>query len=289
MALVGRRTRGVRRGAGGCVLATAVAVKPFWESPAHDRVPYWLRSRLMGARQHIENLTAAYPGWPWVIDAFCCQGGASMGLFKAGFLPFGIDTDPAALKRYPFPCVEADVIAWLPLLIELLNPVAVLGSPPCQDYTDAQVIQGREHPRLIKPFRQLVIASGLPYWIENVGGAVRKGALRPDVRLCGLMFGLKTDRHRYFETNFPVLAPAHPVGPRGREDHTDMPKTKMGRPFREGELRQYIGNFSGVPEAIDDLGVPWMNRDGMRECIPPAYGEYLGKALASWIGLGAFA
>lgn len=261
-------------------------MRPFWESPAHGRVPYWLRSRLMDAWQQIRKLTTEYPDRPWVIDAFCCQGGASMGLFKAGFLPFGIDSDPAALKRYPFPAVEADAIAWLPLLIELLNPVAAGGSPPCQAWSAAQVIQGREHPELIAPFRELVQAAGLPYWIENVGGAARRGLLGPSpVRLCGLMFGLKTDRHRYFETNFPVEVPAHPVGPAGREDHTDMPKTKMGRPFRDGELRQYVGNFHGVAAAREDLGVPWMNRDGVRECIPPAYGEYLGRELALYLGL----
>lgn len=261
-------------------------MRPHWESPAHDRIPYWLRSRMMDAWQQIKRLLAEYPGRPWVIDAFSCQGGASAGLFAAGFLPIGLDLDEKHLKRYPYPSIQCDVIDWLPLLIEVYAPVAVVGSPPCQAHSDAQVIQGREHPQLIAPFRDSVQASGLPYWIENVGGAARRGVLGPSpLRLCGLMFGLKTDRHRYFETNFPVEVPAHPVGPLGREDHSDMPKTKMGRPFREGELRQYVGNFHGVGLAREDLGVPWMNRDGVRECIPPAYGEYLGRELALYLGL----
>lgn len=223
---------------------------------------------------------------PIAIDAFCCQGGASAGLVRAGFRVIGIEKDEdeqgrplGHLKRYPFPYVRGDVFEVLPELIQHFRPSLIAGSPPCQADTDAQVIQNREHPKLIAPFRELVVSSGLPYWIENVGGAVRKGNLRPDVRLCGLMFGLKTDRHRYFETNFPVETPPHPVGPRGREDHADIPKTKMGRPFQDDELRQYIGNFSGVSAAIADLGVPWMNRDGVRECIPPVYGEYLGTQL----------
>lgn len=228
------------------------------------------------------------PGYytrPVVIDAFCCQGGASAGLVRAGFRVIGIDQDAAHLKRYPFESVHGDVLEIMPALLKTAGVVAGVGSPPCQADTDAQVIQNREHPQLIPPFREIVEASGLPYWIENVGGAVRKGNLRPDVRLCGLMFGLKTDRHRYFETNFPVEVPPHPVGPRGREDHTDMPKTKMGRPFRDGELRQYVGNFHGVAAAREDLGVPWMNRDGVRECIPPAYAEHLGRELALYLGL----
>lgn len=266
-------------------------MRPPWESPAHDRAPYWLRSRMMDAWQQIKRMTAEYGARPLVIDSFCCQGGASAGLFAAGFLPLGLDLDEhegrplGHLKRYPFPSIRCDVIEWLPLLIEVFQPVAAPGSPPCQADTDAQVIQNREHPQLIAPFREIVEASNLPYWIENVGGAVRKGKLRSDVRLCGLMFGLKTDRHRYFEMNFPVEVPPHPVGPAGREDHSDMPKTKMGRPFREGELRQYVGNFHGVGLAREDLGVPWMNRDGVRECIPPAYGEHLGRELALYLGL----
>lgn len=257
-----------------------------WESTIWARVPYWLRSRLVDSWLRLREWVERFPDWPVVIDAFCCEGGASMGLYEAGFIPFGVDLDPDDLKvldRYPFPSIQADVIEWLPLLLEFIQPAAVVGSPPCQAETDAQVIQNREHPRLIAPFREVVVASGLPYWIENVGGAVKKGNLRPDVRLCGLMFGLKTDRHRYFELNFPVTIPEHPVGPRKYEDHRDMAKTKMGRTFVEGELRQYVGNFRGPVEARLDLRTPWMSRRGMAECIPPDYGLHLGKYLLAHV------
>jgi DNA (cytosine-5)-methyltransferase 1 len=217
---------------------------------------------------------------PVVVDGFSCQSGASAGFERAGFRTIGIEINPKMAKRSPFEVVVGDVLEVFPELVARYNPVAVGGSPPCQRWTDAQVIQNNEHPDLITPFRELVQPLGLPYWIENVRGAVRAGALRPDVRLCGLMFGLETDRHRYFETSFPVQAPPHPVGPRGLEDHRDMPKTKMGRPFVAGQLRQYVGNFHGVALAREDLGVPWMNRDGVRECIPPAYGEHIGRQLA---------
>jgi DNA (cytosine-5)-methyltransferase 1 len=228
---------------------------------------------------------AEYYGRPVVVDAFCCQGGASSGLVKAGFRVIGIEKNAGHLKRYPYEFVQGDVLAVLPAVLQQFRPVAVGGSPPCQRYSDTQVIQGNEHPDLIAPFRELVEASGLPYWIENVGGAVKQGELRADLRLCGLMFGLKTDRHRFFETNFPVTEPPHPVGPEGREDHRDMPKTKMGRKFVEGELRQYVGNFHGPDLARLDLGVPWMTREAVSECIPPAYGEFIGEQLALHLGL----
>jgi DNA (cytosine-5)-methyltransferase 1 len=64
-----------------------------------------------------------------------------------------------------------------------------------------------------------------------------------------------------------------------------MPKTKMGRPFVDGELRQYVGNFHGPAAARVDLGVPWMNRDGIRECIPPIYAEYVGRQLLAHLNL----
>lgn len=224
------------------------------------------------------------PGYwerPVVVDAFSCEGGMSAGFVRAGFRVIGIEKDEdergrslGHIKRYPFEVVQGDVLEILPEVIAEYGAVAAGGSPPCQADSDAQVIQKRNHPQLIAPFRELVVASGLPYWIENVGGAVKKGKLRPDVMLCGLMFDppLKTDRHRWFETNFLVLQPEHP-------DHAGMPKTKMGRTFADGALRQYVGNFKDPAAAREDLGVPWMSRRGIAECIPPVYGEHVGTWL----------
>ncbi|MFB6600730.1 methyltransferase domain-containing protein [Streptomyces diastaticus] len=62
--------------------------------------------------------------------------------------------------------------------------------------------------------------------------------------------------------------PDHPA-------HT-VPQAKMGRPIPPGHYGHYVGNFSGVDRARHVLGVPWMNRDGIRECIPPAYAAWVG-------------
>ncbi|MGW3916039.1 SAM-dependent methyltransferase, partial [Streptomyces sp. NPDC005070] len=45
-----------------------------------------------------------------------------------------------------------------------------------------------------------------------------------------------------------------------------------------GHYGQFVGNFSGVDLARRVMGVPWMNRDGIRECIPPAYTRHIGTA-----------
>lgn len=104
--------------------------------------------------------------------------------------------------------------------------------------------------------------------IENVAGAVAK--LRGPVLLCGPMLGVETYRHRYFEPGggLTLPQPDHPA-------HT-VPQAKMGRPIPPGHYGHYVGNFSGVAAARQILGVPWMNRDGIRECIPPAYANWVG-------------
>ncbi|MFD0032711.1 hypothetical protein ACFVJK_31470 [Streptomyces sp. NPDC127172] len=82
---------------------------------------------------------------------------------------------------------------------------------------------------------------------------------------------------------FTLEQPAHAT-------HT-VPQAKMGRPVPPGHYGQFVGNFSGVQDARDILGVPWMNRDGIRECIPPAYAKWIGRAalasLAPVLGVAA--
>jgi DNA (cytosine-5)-methyltransferase 1 len=120
---------------------------------------------------------------------------------------------------------------------------------------------------VIAPTRDMLQATGKPYVIENVPGA----PLRDPVLLCGAMFGLRTYRHRLFEANWPLRAPEHP-------SHT-APQAKMGRPVGPGEFGQFIGNYSGAALAREVMGMPWANRDGIREAIPPAYTEHAGRQL----------
>lgn len=202
---------------------------------------------------------------PRLLDLFCCQGGAAKGYTDAGFDVTGVDKDPQ--PRYPFRFVQADAIAFV--LEHGAEFDFIHGSPPCQHDTDCQRIRGNDHPDLIGPTRTALETVGRPWVMENVGGAVAK--LRGPVMLCGIMLGLRVYRHRYFETGggFTLPQPEHPA-------HT-VPQAKMGRPVPPGHYGQYVGNFSGVQQARDILEVPWMNRDGIRECIPPAYSEHIGR------------
>lgn len=202
---------------------------------------------------------------PRLLDLFCCQGGAAKGYAEAGFDVTGIDIAPQ--PRYPYRFVQAEAVAFVR---EHGGDFDVIhASPPCQHYSRAQKIQHRTHPDLIDPTRAALEATGRPWVIENVEEAAAQ--LRDPVTMCAAAFGMRTYRHRLFETRgFTFTPPQHPAH--------QAPLTKMGRPRAAGHFAHYVGNFSGVAEARTDMSVPWMNRDGIRECIPPTYTQWIGTA-----------
>ncbi|WP_438314503.1 SAM-dependent methyltransferase [Streptomyces sp. HUAS TT3] len=200
-----------------------------------------------------------------VLDVYCCQGGAGQGYADAGFDVTGVDITPQ--PRYPLAFHQGDAIDFIRAHGAGFD--FIHASPPCQHYSRTQKIRHRTHPDLIAPTRAALEATGRPWVIENVEEA--RTELRNPVVLCAAAFGMRTYRHRLFETGggFTLTPPPHPA-------HT-APLTKMGRPRRPGEFAHYVGNFSGVQDARDDMRVPWMNRDGIRECIPPAYTRWIGE------------
>ncbi|WP_433057072.1 hypothetical protein [Dactylosporangium sp. CS-033363] len=204
------------------------------------------------------------PGRPRLLDLYCCAGGAGMGYHLAGFDVVGVDINPQ--PRYPFEFHRADALEFLAAHGHEFD--AVHASPPCQAYTLAQRIQGRNHPDLITATRAALVAAGRPWAIENVEGA----PLHDPIMLCGAMFsGLAVYRHRLFETSSAIGQPQHPL-------HA-APLRKMGRPPQPGDFMHVVGNFSGVAHARRAMGIDWMVRDELREAIPPAYTTWLGQQL----------
>lgn len=208
---------------------------------------------------------------PRLLDLFCCQGGASAGYVAAGFDVVGVDINPQ--PHYPYPFYQGGALSYLMNHGHEFD--ALHASPPCQAFTLCQRIQGNEHPDWITPTREAFIETGKPWIIENVEGA----PLIDPVMLCGEMFGLRTYRHRLFESNLPLTAPDHPEHARRT--------TKMGRPVADGENMHIVGNFTGVDLARQIMEMPWASRDGLREAIPPAYTEFLGAQLLEQIGRAA--
>ena len=207
---------------------------------------------------------------PVLIDLYCGAGGSGVGYKRAGFDVIGVDN--VKQPRYPFPMWTGDAIQFLDYLIQTRglwpNLRAIHASPPCQAFSGAQRIRDRAHPDLIGPTRERLEEIGLPYVIENVPGA----PLHDPIMLCGTMFPpMRTYRHRLFEANFELSAPPH-----GKHVHK---QAKMGRAPKDGEWIQVVGHFSGVPYARKAMGIDWMVRNELKEAIPPAYTEYVGREL----------
>lgn len=191
-----------------------------------------------------------------------------MGYNRAGFNVTGVDINPQ--PKYPFRFVQGDALDYVKSHGHEYD--AIHASPPCQAYSHLTPEQSREnHERMIPAVRDLLKATGKPYVIENVAGARKE--LESPVMLCGSMFGLRTQRHRFFETSFSVT-------PAGQCDHSVLPllvttasKASRQRRFALGMQPKSVKN---APEAY---GIDWMGFSELKEAIPPAYTEYIGKQL----------
>lgn len=224
-----------------------------------------------------------------VLDLFCCEGGASEGYRRAGFLVYGVDNDPRALRRYPFPKHCGDALAVMRTLlaggaVDFTHPDGtvewltltdfdvVAGSPPCQAYSITANMPGaggaEKFPALVPDVRELFVATGLPYVIENVPGAPM---LNP-VMLCGRAYGLGSARHRLFESNVWLMSAGCACG-----RHSGIPICGHGAP---SSYRRRTGHSPQMSERKAAIDAPeWMTRDGLRESIPPAYTQHIGEQL----------
>ncbi len=217
---------------------------------------------------------------PVILDVFCGAGGCSVGYHQAGFDVVGVDLHPQ--PRYPFEFHQADALEYL-ATADLTGFDAIHASPPCQAYSAANNIHQRtDHPDLIDATRGALLATGLPYVIENVPGA----PLRNPYLLCGRAFGLGVKRHRLFETPIAMLVPQCPVGHPGDWvmvfGHTVLGRTPtLGRTAKDGPI--FRRPHLGVERGRAAMGIDWMNRDELSQAIPPAFTAHIGAALADHI------
>jgi DNA (cytosine-5)-methyltransferase 1 len=204
------------------------------------------------------------------LDLFCGVGGATRGLQLAGFHVTGIDHVPQ--PRY---CGDAFVCcdALLPPF-RLSEFDLVWASPPCQAYSVlAAMHPGRIYPDLVADTRTMLQLGARHWVIENVPGAplLEQNHLdgRCGVLLCGTMFGLGVERgelrrHRIFESSFPIGQPVC--------RHKRRAVGVYGHGGRSGKHRMLYRK-----EAAEAMQMPWSDRDGMTQAIPPAYSEWIGK------------
>jgi DNA (cytosine-5)-methyltransferase 1 len=216
---------------------------------------------------------------PRLLDLFCCAGGAAKGYELAGFEVVGIDIAPQ--PNYPFEFIQADALEF-----PLDGFAAAHASPPCQLFTPYQRTGNvGEYPDLIEPTRERLKASGLPYVIENVTGA----PLHAPTLICGSMFDPPMDiqRHRLFETNWPLAAPAWPCrhklwGPDRFPGGRSKERTGSSRGRVRGTIE--IGSWD-IPLAVQQraMGIDWTTLRELSEAIPPAYTEFIGRQLMAEI------
>jgi DNA (cytosine-5)-methyltransferase 1 len=226
---------------------------------------------------------------PLLLDLFCCAGGASTGYARAGFTVVGVDIEPQ--PRYPFRFVQMNALTALDILLAngyiyvagfgavwLEGIDAIAASPPCQGYSVTKSVNknASSYPLLIPDVRNRLIATGLPYIIENVEGA-RKEMVNP-VTLCGSQFGLRSDfngenaylrRHRLFETNW-LLPEAGP------HDHSGYAFPVFGH-GPGGSQNPHLRGKGAAAMARQLMGIDWMRRHELDESIPPVYTEFIGN------------
>lgn len=198
------------------------------------------------------------------LDLFCGAGGASMGLYQAGFDVVGVDCEHQL--NYPFKFVQKNVFDLKMKWIRKFD--LVWASPPCQAFTAYKRNQDHvgEYPDLIMDVRELLKNAGVWYVIENIPGA----SLRKFVKLCGSSFGLDIQRHRIFESNFWI----QPV----RCKH-GWQKPRFPCATNRNNLRKTveIGVWRIPLETQQNaMGIHWMSVEELSQAVPPAYAKYIG-------------
>jgi DNA (cytosine-5)-methyltransferase 1 len=211
-------------------------------------------------------------------DLYCCAGGAGKGYLDSGFDVTGYDI--VDRPRYPSRFVQADAIETLKRILAgeiVVN--AIHASPPCQAKCTLTKGTNKHLSPTYDDFydetRELMEATGLPGVIENPSA-------RPDVVLCGEMFGLGVLRHRNIElvnwtTDFTYK--------RDHRKHRGRVRGIRHGVWYDGPYVAAYGNGGGkatVPEMQEAMGIHWTDvREELTEAIPPAYTRWIGERLAA--------
>lgn len=203
-----------------------------------------------------------------LLDLYCKAGGAGMGYHRAGFEVTGVDIE--FQKNYPFEFIQADAIEYVKQYGHLYD--AIHASPPCQKYQKLNKSKHSLHPDLIIPTRIALKKTGKPYSLENVPDA--RHLLESPVMLCGTMFGLNIQRHRYFELYPEFCFMTYPC-------KHDSPELVLisGCSRRKGQKRiEYSKN-----EKVKAIQIDWMSVNELDQAIPPAYTEFIGSYFINYL------
>lgn len=228
-----------------------------------------------------------------ILDAYCGAGGVARGLVRAGWTVVGVDTDPSRLREYPYAHYLGDALEYIYNHGHQFD--AIWASPDCRGYsrgTAALPDRLDRYDRQIAAVRDVIQEVGRPYVIENVEDA--RGELVTPSLLCGRMFGLAAvddddtdlvlDRHRLFETNWPLIVPEHLP-----HDRALQVAGVYGGARRDKVEARQVRRGGYVPANVDvladlmGLARGEMSEAAMFKAIPPAYSHLIGTQLMEWV------
>lgn len=215
-----------------------------------------------------------------MVDFFCCQGGCSRGYMDSGLFESVVGVDINPQPRYPYEFIQGDAMELMADKDFMSRFDFAHASPPCQGYSALKYMTTTDHPELVPQTRALLARSGKPWVIENVVGAPITDALM----LCGTMFGLKTRRHRLFETSTGFIFPPASCSCRGKRVKDYALKRQLGKNIissweNGAELLDITGHEFKVDQASEVMGIDWMTGKGLSQAIPPVYTEYIARQM----------
>lgn len=202
------------------------------------------------------------------LDLFCKAGGASWGYYLAGFDVTGVDIDPQPNYPDELEFVQADAFEFVREHGREFD--LITASPMCRDHTSLTSVAGMTGTGWqLAVIRDELIRINKPWVIENVPGA----PMRPDVRLCAdAHFGLRTVRHRWFESAFPLMAP-----PWCFNKHRAPTSTKERITCWNKGMHVSVTGDIGTTIGRVAMGINWMTGNELSQAIPPVYTEYIGR------------
>jgi hypothetical protein len=191
-----------------------------------------------------------------------------MGYARAGFEVVGVDINPQ--PNYPFEFHQADAMTYPFDGFDVVH-----ASPPCQRWCEAGTSRrlGWEHPDLLGPTRERLVAWGGLYVIENVPTA----PMPTSFVLCGATFDLPIIRHRRFEV-YPTIA----LPPSRCVQRNFNRAVSHGPGFHPYARKSWERAWR---EHVLPVVWPWMTLKEAGQAIPPAYTEYIGKQLLAHVAL----
>jgi len=210
------------------------------------------------------------------LDLYCCDGGAAMGLHRAGFDEIvGIDINPH--PNYPFEFIQGDA---LNPPVNLQGFDFIWASPKCQIHSKSTNQNKKGYSRRrgryenqIPQTRELLKGSGKPFIIENV----KLAPLRHDLVLSGAMFGLKVNRDRWFEIEGFVVDQPLALDRRNYPVYSICGDTSP-KHERRRRVEQGLPQSATREEWQTVMGMPWSrSKANISEAVPPAYSEYIGR------------